>query len=110
VGFQGGNEKPAGLLKHRGLHLEIQIDASHNIGKIDRSHVKNVFLNEGVPAINDCEDSVAVVDATDKVQLYRNWFGLVRDALSGELVKGDKIFRALNADRDYRGRNGTTQR
>src|ERR1700712_3016015 len=110
VGFQGDANAPSAiLLKHHGLHFEIQIDATDSIGKTDSAHVKDVLMEAAVSTIIDCEDSVAAVDAADKVQLYRNWTGLMKGDLAEDVTKNGTTFtRRLNADREYTAPDGST--
>jgi malate synthase len=110
VGFTGAPEAPdAVLFEHHGLHVEIQFDATDAIGRTDAAKVKDVVVESAVSTIVDCEDSVAVVDADDKVRLYRNWLGLMRGDLVEDVSKNGATFtRRLNPDRDYRKPDGST--
>ena len=108
VGFQGEASAPkAVLLKHNGLHFEIQIDRDSLIGKTDAAGVKDVLMEAALTTIMDCEDSVAAVDAEDKVIAYKNWLGLMKGDLAEEVAKGGTTFtRTMNPDRVYTAVNG----
>jgi len=95
------------LLENNGVHIELQLDPGHPVGKMSTSGMKDVFLEAALTTIQDCEDSVAAVDAQDKVNVYRNWLGLMRGDLSDAFEKGGKmITRRLNPDRFYTAPDG----
>ncbi|MDH2452160.1 malate synthase G [Priestia megaterium] len=103
VGYQGEEESPDALLfKNSGLHFEVQIDRTDSIGKTDDAGVKDILMEAALTTIMDCEDSVAAVDAEDKVDVYRNWLGLMKGDLTSTFKKGSQnITRRLNPDRTY---------
>ena len=110
VGYKGDASAPeAILLVNNNLHFEIQIDATSPIGSTDAAGVKDVLMEAALTTIMDCEDSVAAVDAADKVVTYGNWLGLMKGDLEESISKGDKTFvRKMNPDREYTGLNGDT--
>ena len=103
VGFQGQAEAPSSvLLRHNGIHLDIRIDRNTPIGKDDPAGISDVVMESALSTIMDLEDSVAVVDADDKVAAYSNWLGILQGTLTEEVTKNGKSFtRGLNADREY---------
>ncbi|TAL79684.1 MAG: malate synthase G [Burkholderiaceae bacterium] len=103
LGYRGKPDAPEALvLRHNGLHFEVQIDRNHPIGQQDGAGIKDVLMEAAVTTIMDCEDSISAVDAQDKVLAYRNWLGLMKGTLVEEVTKGGKTFtRKLNPDRHY---------
>ncbi|GGF13377.1 malate synthase G [Halobacillus andaensis] len=103
AGFSGQPEAPrAILLKNNGIHLEVQVDHTHPIGRTDEAGVKDILVESALTTIMDFEDSVTAVDAEDKVEVYRNYLGLLKGDLSVTFAKGDKeVTREMNPDRTY---------
>ena len=108
LGYRGEESAPSAIVfAHNGLHAELVIDAEHAIGKTDPAGVSDLIMEAALSTIMDCEDSVAAVDADDKVVVYRNWLGLMKGDLTETIEKnGRSMTRRLNADRDFIGADG----
>ncbi len=108
AGYRGDRETPQGiLLVHHGLHVEIEFDRTHPVGRSDPAGVSDVLLESAVTTIQDFEDSVAAVDIDDKLVVWRNWLGLMRGTLEADFSKGgERMLRRLNPDRRYRAPSG----
>ena len=103
IGFNGEKDRPNSILiRNNNLHIEISINSNHLIGKSDKASISDVVIESAISTIIDNEDSVAAVDAEDKVKCYRNWLGLMKGDLTAEMEKnGKKFTRKLNPDRIY---------
>jgi malate synthase len=109
VGFRGSEGQPEALLfRNHGLHIELQFDPQHSVGAAHPANIKDIILESALTTIQDCEDSVAAVDAKDKTRVYRNWLGLMNGTLTARFTKnGTERTRRLNTDRRYRDVDGT---
>ena len=109
IAYNGSEKNPNSILiKNNNLHIDIIIDENSLIGKEDKANISDVIIESAVSTIVDNEDSVAAVDAEDKVKCYRNWLGLMRGDLSTEMEKnGKKFLRKLNSDREYIAKDGS---
>ena len=108
LGYNGSKDSPTSiLLKNNNLHVDIIIDAKSKIGSTDKANISDVVIESAVSTIVDNEDSVAAVDAEDKIKCYRNWLGIMKGDLQTEMKKnGKKFIRKLNPNRIYKGING----
>jgi len=111
VAYAGGKAKPTSiLLKNHGLHVEIEIDPHSVVGRDDLASVSDILIESAVTTIVDCEDSVAAVDAEDKLEVYRNWLGLMTGELCETFTKaGNQVTRQLNPDRVYTEQSSTSK-
>ena len=110
VGFtQNNGELSVILLRNHGLHIEIQVDREHPVGKAHPAGVVDVILESAITTIQDCEDSVAAVDATDKVRVYSNWNGIMKGTLETTFEKnGEMLTRRLAPDKTFTAPDGST--
>tara|TARA_B100001029_G_scaffold80981_1_gene66450 strand:+ start:54 stop:2198 length:2145 start_codon:yes stop_codon:yes gene_type:complete len=109
VGYAGDKNKPSSiLLKNNNLHIDVIVDPNSKIGKIDLAKISDVVIESAISTIIDNEDSVAAVDAEDKIRCYRNWLGIMKGDLKVEMEKnGKKFIRKLNEDRNYISPDGS---
>ena len=110
AGYLGDSDAPSSVLfKHHGLHIECVINRGGNIGSEDAAGIDDIILEAALTTIMDCEDSVAAVDAEDKIDVYKNWLGLMTNTLSASFVKGGAtLTRSLNQDREFLDPNGAS--
>ncbi len=103
VGYIGDKSNPSSIfLKNNHLHIEIKVNSDHPIGKADKANISDIVSESAISTIMDLEDSVAAVDAEDKVKCYRNWLGIMKGTLEAKMTKGDKTFvRKLNEDKEF---------
>ena len=108
AGYLGDSDAPGSVLfKHHGLHIECVINRGGNIGSEDAAGIDDIILEAALTTIMDCEDSVAAVDAEDKIDVYKNWLGLMTNTLSASFAKGGTTMtRSLNQDREFLDPNG----
>ena len=108
AGYLGDSDAPGSVLfKHHGLHIECVINRGGNIGSEDAAGIDDIILEAALTTIMDCEDSVAAVDAEDKIDVYKNWLGLMTNTLSASFAKGGTTMtRTLNQDREFLDPNG----
>ncbi len=108
IGFNGDTNSPKSILiKNNNLHIDIIIDPNSEVGKNDKANISDIIMESALSTIVDNEDSVAAVDAEDKVKCYRNWLGLMKGDLVANFEKnGKKILRKLNPDRTYNSKEG----
>ncbi len=108
IGFNGSKDSPSSILiKNNNLHIDISIDSNTMVGKIDKASISDVIIESALSTIVDNEDSVAAVDAEDKVKCYQNWLGLMKGDLISKFEKnGKKVVRKLNENRNYLSKNG----
>lgn len=103
VGYNGDTNAPSSvLIRNNGIHIELQFDRNNQVGATDKAGIKDLVVEAALSTIMDCEDSIAAVDAEDKVAVYRNWLGLMKGTLTEKIQKGDKeTIRSMNPDREY---------